>query len=383
VLCVHALAAHCSTSSRSLATTMQFSLYYFANQDTADHERDKYRLIQDSAVWADQHGFARLWMPERHFHSFGGLSPNPSLLCAALAARTERIQLCAGSVVLPLHDPIRVAEEWAVVDNLSNGRIGLGVACGWVPNDFVIGNNQDKFDRRKEVFAESIETLRKLWRGESHRVLNPQGEEVLIRTLPRPVQKDVPLWITVAGNPETFRMAGRLGANILTHLLGQTLEGLGDKIAEYHEAWRQAGHPGRGTVTLMLHTFVGEDDNEVHDLVRGPMKRYLHGSLSLASAHICSVPFLQNAQNIDLANVTPEEVDLVLDASFEKYFHMSGLFGSHGKCLDMIDKVEAVGVDEVACLIDYGVAPDVVLASLEHLNVVRILANPRVGALVR
>lgn len=356
---------------------MQFSLYYFANQDTADHERGKYRLILESAQWADRNGFARLWTPERHFHSFGGLSPNPSILCAALAATTTRVQLCSGSVVLPLHDPIRVAEEWAVVDNLSDGRVGLGVACGWVPNDFVIGDRQEAFHRRKEVFEQSIATLRKLWRGEPHRVTNPQGEQIEIRTLPRPVQRDVPLWITVAGNPDTFRMAGRLGANVLTHLLGQTLDGLGDKIAAYREAWREAGHAGRGTVTLMLHTFVGEDDDAVHEVVRAPMKRYLQGSLSLASAHICSVPFLQNAENIDLAAVTPQDLDDVLEASFEKYFHMSGLFGSHGKCLDMVDKVEAIDVDEIACLIDYGVEPEVVLASLEHLNVVRILANPK------
>ncbi len=357
--------------------SMQFSLYYFANEAPSATARDRYRLILDSAEWADRHGFVRLWTPERHFHSFGGLSPNPSVLCAALAARTQRVQLCAGSVVLPLHDPIRVAEEWSVVDNLSHGRVGLGVACGWVPNDFVIGGNQERFHRRKESFAESIDTLRKLWRGDAHQAVNPQGEAIEVRTLPRPVQKELPLWITVAGNPETFRQAGRLGANVLTHLLGQTLDGLADKIAEYHAAWRQAGHAGKGTVTLMLHTFVGEDDGEVHDLVRGPMKRYLQGSLSLAAAHICSVPFLQNAQSIDLTKVTPQMVDDVLDASFEKYFHMSGLFGSHGKCLDMIDKVEAIGVDEVACLIDYGVEPDVVMQSLEHLNVVRILANPK------
>lgn len=357
--------------------SMQFSLYYFANESTETPANDRYRLILDSAQWADRNGFVRLWTPERHFHSFGGLSPNPSVLCAALAATTKRVQLCAGSVVLPLHDPIRVAEEWAVVDNLSQGRAGLGVACGWVPNDFVIGGNQERFHRRKEAFAEGIATLRKLWRGDAHTVVNPQGEAVAIHTLPRPVQKELPLWITVAGNPDTFRQAGQLGANVLTHLLGQTIDGLADKVAIYHDAWRAAGHPGRGTVTLMLHTFVGEDDDEVHDLVRAPMKRYLQGSLSLASAHICSVPFLQHAENIDLNKVTPQLVDEVLDASFEKYFHMSGLFGSHEKCLDTVDRAEAAGVDEIACLIDYGIAPDVVMQSLDHLNVVRILANPK------
>ena len=77
--------------------SMQFSLYYFANEAPSATARDRYRLILDSAAWADQHGFVRLWTPERHFHSFGGLSPNPSVLCAALAARTHRVQLCAGS----------------------------------------------------------------------------------------------------------------------------------------------------------------------------------------------------------------------------------------------------------------------------------------------
>lgn len=360
--------------------SMQFSLYYFANDSEAAERRDRYRLILDSATWADRNGFVRLWTPERHFHGFGGLSPNPSVLCAALAARTERIQLCAGSVVLPLHDPIRVAEEWAVVDNLSNGRVGLGVACGWVPNDFVIGGNQPQFERRKEALAEGIEALRALWRGDGRRVINPQGHEIVVHTLPRPVQRELPLWITAAANPETFRQAGRLGAHVLTHLLGQTLDGLGDKVAEYRAAWRQAGHPGKGTVTLMLHTFVGEDDDEVHDLVRAPMKRYLQGSLQLASAHLSSVPFLQHGEKIDLSTTTPQDVDDVLEASFEKYFHMSGLFGSHGKCLDMIDRVASADIDEVACLIDYGVAPDLVMQSLEHLNVVRILANPRVLA---
>jgi hypothetical protein len=80
---------------------MEFSLFYFANDEAEGTDRDKYRLIMESARWADRNGFARLWTPERHFHSFGGLSPNPSVLAAALSACTERIQLCSGSVVLP------------------------------------------------------------------------------------------------------------------------------------------------------------------------------------------------------------------------------------------------------------------------------------------
>ena len=359
---------------------MEFSLFFFANHEANGQEGGKYQLILDSARWADQNGFSRLWIPERHFKSFGGLSPNPSVLAAALATITKKIQICAGSVVLPLHDPIRVAEEWAVVDNISNGRVGLGVACGWVPNDFVISGNQADFDNRKDVFAEKISILRQLWRGEPHLVTNPQGEEVEVETIPRPIQKEAPIWITAAANPETFRQAGEMGVNLLTHLLGQSVNGLAGKIEIYREAWETAGHPGKGTITLMLHTFVGDSDEEVHEIVREPMKKYLAGSLNLAAAHLQSVPFIQNPGNIDVDALTPDLVDQTLEASFEKYFHMSGLLGSYEKCFDMVDQLEEIGVDEVACLVDFGVEDETVLSSLERLNVLRILANSKVTA---
>jgi natural product biosynthesis luciferase-like monooxygenase protein len=354
---------------------MDFGLFYFGNHESSGHEHGKYRLILESAKWADRSGFARLWTPERHFHSFGGLSPNPSVIAAALASTTTNVQICSGSVVLPLHDPIRVAEEWAVVDNISNGRVGLGIACGWVPNDFVISDNQGDFERRKEVFEEKTEQLRRLWRGEYHRVTNPQGQQISVQTVPRPIQKEVPIWLTAAANPDTFRQAGTLGANLLTHLLGQSVQGLAEKIRIYRDAWLAAGHPGRGIMTLMLHTFVGDSDDEVHDLVREPMKRYLAGSLSLAAAHLKSVPFLQQPSRIDAAALTPELVDQALEASFEKYFHMGSLLGSYDKCLDTVEQLADIGVDEVACLIDFGLDTDTVIAGLERLNVVRILAN--------
>ncbi len=355
---------------------MEFGLFYFANCEEDDGSRNKYELIMESAKWADRNGFDRLWTPERHFHSFGGLSPNPSVLAASLADITERIQIFAGSVVLPLHDPIRVVEEWAVVDNISNGRVGLGVACGWVPNDFVISDHQNDFESRKEIFEQKTLLLQKLWRGEEHRLTNPQGEEVCVQTVPRPVQKEAPLWITAAANPETFRQAGKLGANLLTHLLGQTLQALEKKIRVYREAWREAGHRGNGTVTLMLHTLVGDSDEEVHELAREPMKRYLAGSLNLAAAHLESVPFIQRPSEIDVGALTPELVDQTLEASFEKYFHMGSLLGSYEKCLDTIEHLEDIGVDEAACLIDFGLSRDIVLEGLENLNVVRKLANP-------
>ena len=96
------------------------------SRGTAAAGAGAHELILEWARIADRAGLASLWLPERHFQPLAGLSPNPSVLAAALARETERIALRAGSVVLPLHHPVRVVEEWALVDNLSGGRGILG-----------------------------------------------------------------------------------------------------------------------------------------------------------------------------------------------------------------------------------------------------------------
>jgi len=117
--------------------TMDFSLLFFSSND-ASYENNKYQFFLDASRYADQQNFTAVWIPERHFNAFGGLYPNPSVMASALAMTTENIRLRAGSVVLPMHHPVRVAEEWSVVDNLSNGRVDIGFAQGWNARDFVL-----------------------------------------------------------------------------------------------------------------------------------------------------------------------------------------------------------------------------------------------------
>ncbi len=262
----------------STVRKMDFSLFYFA-ADASESVQDKYRLLLEGAKFADRRGFAAVWTPERHFHEFGGLYPNPALTSAAIAAITSNIAIRAGSVVLPLHNPIRVAEEWAVVDNLSGGRVGLSFASGWHRNDFALA--PENWPDRKEIMFRGIETIRKLWRGESVTARNAASEEIQVRIFPAPLQREPPIWITAAGNIETFRMAGQIGANLLTNLLGQKVEDLAEKIAAYRESRRLHGHPGNGHVTLMLHTFVGSRKKQVRATVRKPFIDYLKTSTEL------------------------------------------------------------------------------------------------------
>ena len=214
------------------ARGMQFGLFLWGADDTPGP--DKYRLMLEGARFFDENGFDSVWTPERHFHAFGGAFPNPSVTGAALAAVTKNLSIRAGSCVSPLHHPIRIAEEWAVVDNLSGGRVGVSFAAGWQPNDFVL--RPENHADNKAVMIEQIETVRRLWRGERVSFPNPMGDQVDTLTLPRPVQEELPVWITAAGNPDTYRLAGELGGNLLTHLLGQSVDELAEKIAIYRQA---------------------------------------------------------------------------------------------------------------------------------------------------
>jgi natural product biosynthesis luciferase-like monooxygenase protein len=344
--------------------SINFGLYFFSGDgsNTSDH---KYRLVLESAKFADRHGFAAIWTPERHFQDFGGLYPNPSVLSAALAVLTERIQIRAGSVALPLHHPVRVAEEWSLVDNLSHGRVAVSFASGWHTNDFIFA--PDTYDDRKEVMFRHIELIQKLWAGEKIKLPGAGGSEVEFRILPRPVQPKLPVWITSSGSAETWRRAGEIGANVLAAYIGYSQEELAQRIELYREARARHGHdPQTGVVTIMLHTFVGDDDVAVKEKVRAPFSNYLRTYFRQYETTAAGV-----------ADVSEADKDALMSAAFEKYFETSTLMGSPEKCARLVEALVDLGVDEVACLIDFGVEADSVLASLERLSELKKISHAK------
>ncbi len=353
---------------------LDMGLFMWGNDDAAGAE--KYRLLMEGARFFDENGFSAVWTPERHFHAFGGPYPNPAVTGAAVAAITENVKIRAGSCVVPLHHPVRIAEEWGVVDNLSNGRVELAAASGWNPNDFVL--KPENHAENKKVMYAQLEQVVRLWRGEKVEFDGPMGP-VEVQSLPRPVQAELPCWITTAGNPDTWQEAGKLGHHVLTHLLGQSVEEIAEKIRIYRDARAEAGFdPAGGRVALMLHTFVGEDDAEVKELVREPMKDYLSSSMRLAMDYAWAFPAFKRPggddatpDEVDLKALNDEEVDTILEFAFERYFETSGLFGTQARCLSMVARCAEAGVDEIACLLDFGIETPRVLDSLPRIKSLR------------
>jgi len=344
--------------SRSVEKSLSFGLYFFSDDGSKD-SADKYHLVLESAKFADQNGFSAVWTPERHFQDFGGLYPNPSVLSAALAMITERVQIRAGSIALPLHHPVRVAEEWSVVDNLSNGRVAISFASGWHPDDFIFAPTV--YEDRKEVMFHHIELIQKLWGGETFMMPGVDGREVPVRLLPKPLQRRLPIWITSAGSPETWIRAGEIGANILAALIGYSFEDLAERIRSYREARARCGYdPQTGVISIMVHTFVGQSNSAVKEQVRAPFTHYLHS-------------YFKQYDNVrvNTEEVTKADRDAIMIAAFEHYFETNTLMGTPAKCSGLIEQLLAAGVDDVACLVDFGVEADAVLGGLQYLNELR------------
>lgn len=338
---------------------MKFSLFYFDGDGSA-RKRDSYRLIIDSARFADRNGLTALWVPERHFHAFGGLYPNPSQINAALAMVTEKVQLRSGSIVLPLHHPVRVAEEIAVVDNLSGGRAGVAIASGWTKNEFVL--SREPHGSRRSLLWRSYEQVTRLLAGEAVAFEDADGNLVEAKTLPRPVQPRIPFWIACQST-ETFIEAGRRGINVLTALLGETIETLAPKIAAYRKALEKHGHdPEAGTVSIMVHTYLGADAEEVRANVTGPFSDYLR-------THYHLLEGLARSMGLDMTldNFSKDDLDSLIQFGVEGFLKGRSLIGTPERCAETVEVLAEAGVDEIACLVDFVQNYDLVMGGLPHL----------------
>lgn len=347
---------------------MKFSTFFFSSEAN----QSGYDFIFEVARFADREDFHAIWVPERHFHPFGGLYPNPALLAASLAMITKKIRIRAGSVVLPLHHPIRVAEEWSMVDNLSAGRADIAFTAGWHPDDFVF--NPANYADRKSVFNQYIDTFLKLWTGEEVSFDNGANKQIKIRTYPQPVQSKPNIWITSVSNPATWEMAGKMGFNILTGLLELTVENLKDFIQIYRKAYVESGHDiNNSQVTVMLHTYIDHEMNKIHEVVKGPLLNYLESHIAL---------FLKNMQHggmkntLDVSHLTKKDKDFLLQMAYDRYVNRQSLIGTLTKCQDMVSKLAQNGVDEIACLIDFNVPLAETMKSLEKLAELKNSVQP-------
>jgi len=202
------------------------------------------RQAEQAEAW----GYESFWLPENHFGE--GAIPEPMMLLAAVASATRRIKLGTTSYLLPLRHPLQAAEQVAVLDQLSGGRVILGVGRGYMPALFDAFNVERA--EKREIFAESLAVMQRAWSGAA------LGADADVSLWPRPVQSPhPPIWVAAFG-PKALRQAGTLGLPYLASPM-ESLHVLLDNYARHARACEEAGCAVPEVVPIMRTVFVSHE----------------------------------------------------------------------------------------------------------------------------
>jgi alkanesulfonate monooxygenase SsuD/methylene tetrahydromethanopterin reductase-like flavin-dependent oxidoreductase (luciferase family) len=203
---------------------------------------DFYRCMFDQIVELEKLGFDQAWVTEHHFGGYGGTLPHPPTFLSAVAAKTSRIRLGVAVAVLPLHDPLELAECYAMADVISNGRLDFGIGKGSEPVEFQkFGASREQATQR---FSETAEIIRQAW---SDAPVHFHGEFFHydgVNVLPKPVQRPhPPIWVGATRNEETFRWAGKMGYELMTvPFVHPTTDAMHGLVKIYRDELARAGH---------------------------------------------------------------------------------------------------------------------------------------------
>ena len=303
--------------------------------------------ILDEAVYAEEVGLHSAWIGEHHFSTLGVLSC-PDLVLAQVAARTKKIRLAPAVTVLPLHHPIRVAEQWATLDMLSGGRVDFAAGRGYDRREY--GPLGASFDDNQAIFEEGFAIVQRLWANSEpliHRGKHYQFDEVSIT--PQPVQRPIPSYVASFSKP-SIELAARLGLNLIVapFAAAMTFGGL-KQVREVYDAacLRHGNKPGRLMCSYFLHF---ADTPAAEEAARARQIRYYKE---------CAIAAFPG----DLATAPPsyryfvEIVDRLQKVRPQDLSDNSVLLGSPAQIIDSLKKVEAAGVAEVILYVTVGLKP--------------------------
>ncbi|BAQ08580.1 luciferase like protein [Bacillus sp. OxB-1] len=256
---------------------MEFGIFTVFDNYKEKLGRSHEQLLQevlDQSVLADELGYDSVWFAEHHFSEYGILTTPPMLL-AVLAERTKNIRLGVSIVTLPFKNPLQVAEDYALLDVLSNGRLNLGLGSGYLPHEFS-GFNVDGKDKVHR-FNDSLAVIEKAWKGErfSHEGEYYEFKDVKLEVVPK--QEEVPIWIgTLSDRGAAF--VGQMGYNIMgvPYVASNSIGELKSIIDGYKVEYRKAGHDeSKVKVPLALHTYVAETREEAERISKEHVNLYL------------------------------------------------------------------------------------------------------------
>ena len=310
--------------------------------DPAAHgsESDLYNQIIDECVLAESLGFDTAWVAEHHFHKYGGHVPNVSILLSAIAQRTTRLNIAAGGLCVPLNSPIRLAEEVAMLDTLSGGRMRVGMVRAFLSHEY--DAFQVDMAESRARYEEGIEIMRGLW---SNKTFSYDGQFTKfdeIELLPKCIQKPHPrITVGTVMSKESFEYAAYNGFDLMVVPYIFPFEALAEKIGWYTDALKAAGRdPKDHNIMTSYYFYTNENDEKASEYAREPILGCLEYLADAASPDKWSADY-KGYQG--MSKIVREMKD---------YDHLYAdnrvMVGPTGKLRAHIKALEEVGITEVS-----------------------------------
>jgi alkanesulfonate monooxygenase SsuD/methylene tetrahydromethanopterin reductase-like flavin-dependent oxidoreductase (luciferase family) len=238
---------------------MEFGWYVeFHRQVPGQSDTDAFAQGLAQAEDAERWGLDAIWLAEIHQQASRSVMSVPMTVASAIAARTSRMKIGTAVQVLPLCHPLRLAEESATVDQISRGRLLMGVGRSGNPRAYAAYGVP--YSESRERFYETLEILKLAWSQPSFSYEGKFHSFTDARAVPRPYQQPHPPIRIAGASEDTFPVLGRLGYPLFVAVRSGSLAGLAPDLRAYREAYEAAGHPGKGEVHLRLTMHVAATD---------------------------------------------------------------------------------------------------------------------------
>ncbi|MGO9264515.1 MAG: LLM class flavin-dependent oxidoreductase [Candidatus Binataceae bacterium] len=340
---------------------MKFGLFYQLPCAPDQSAAERYRETIEQITLADELGFDTAWLAELHFFHPFSVMPAPLQVAVAVAQRTRRIRLGTGVTLLPLHHPLRVAEEAAVADILTGGRLDLGVGRGTIAVHFR-GYNVPR-DESRERFEESLAIIRKAWTNESFSHQGRFFQIAEIAVAPKPLQKPHPPIRLAANSPDTAEFAGLNGYDVMVASPINPLPGFYDHVRKYRESLERSGRPRlQGDVAALFFTCPADSLAKSRAEYEASMMHYFRtiGDQALLGdkgQYEGSYQYLRQVR------------ERALNMNWETVAETMALFGPPAACLERIGAIyEDARINQLVCWFNPGgrIPHREVLAAMER-----------------
>jgi len=330
---------------------MEFGYFTLSDNHYPDNPRTAERFIleiREQAILADRLGMHSVWVGEHHFDSLG-VNSSPEMLLASIAPVTSRVRLAPAVSVLPLHHPLRVAEQWATLDLVSGGRVDFAAGRGYDRREYEPFGAD--FMQSLEIFSEGIEVVLRAWNETGPWSFKGRFYDIRDMAItPRPLQRPIPFFIACFSRA-SLEIAGRRGLGILfaPFAAAMTFGDLGRAVEAYRAECARHGHrPRKAMCSYFIH--IAETPAEMEYGRETLMSYFRHCVLPAFPADPAKAPpTMQYFMRI---------VDILKGMRKEDLSEKSILLGPPTAIIETLKRVEAAGIEEVILYFNVGNKPD-------------------------